>query len=183
MKFLMIARLLYDKGFSQYVESASEIRSRYPDVEFILVGDFDFPHPNHVQREEVMKYHDAGIINYLGYQKDIYPIIKSVDCIVHPTYYPEGLSRVLMEAISMGKPVITTNISGCRETIKNNENGFLIPPRDTEALTDALDRFIKLSSSERNMMGERGRKYAEERFDIKHVISLYKKIIKEAVNK
>ncbi len=174
--FLMISRLLYEKGYSEFVQAAKNIKEKYTSVEFQLLGAIDAVFPNHVSEKIVRKDHEHGIVNYLGFTFDVVPIIHSASCVVLPSYYNEGLSRSLMEAIAMGKPVITTDISGCRETVEDAKNGFIVPPRNTIALKDAFEKFINLSESEREEMGKYSRIKAEREFDIKHVIDVYRKI-------
>lgn len=171
--FLMIARVLYDKGFQQYVEAAQEIIKKYPDTQFLLLGDLDIQYPNHVPLSEIKKYVNRGIIKYLGYRSDVVEIIKDADCIIHPSYYNEGMSRVLMEALAMKKPIITTDIPGCRDMVEDGYNGFLCKPRDTYSLQEKINQFLTLPSDTRKLFGERGREIAEKRFDIKYVIQVY----------
>ena len=110
--FLMISRLLYDKGYTEYVETARIIRARHPDTEFQLLGNIDPSYPKAVPETVVKQDCANGTIVYLGYVPDVIPLIRKADCIVHPSYYFEGLSRVLMEALAMGKPIIASDIPG-----------------------------------------------------------------------
>lgn len=175
MIFLMIARILYDKGYAEYVNAAKIIHKKYPEAEFQLLGSIDIQYPNHVSEDTVMKDNKDGTINYLGVSNDVCYIIKKADCIVLPSYH-EGLSRVLIEALAMGKPIITSDIPGCRETVDEGINGYLVPPKNAEALADAFNRFILLSDIERQKMGAYSRKKAEKEFDVKNVIAVYRKI-------
>lgn len=174
--FIWVARLLYDKGYAEYVEAARYIKQKYPEVEFRVLGSIDEAYPNHVPRRIVLRDVDDGIITYLGYCPDVVPQFRPVDCVVLPSFYNEGLSRVLMEATAMGKPVITTDIPGCRETVKNGKNGFIIAPKNTDALINALERFICTDADTRKAMGACSRRLAEEKFDINKVIAIYKGI-------
>ena len=175
MIFLMIARILYDKGYAEYVNAAKTIHQKYPDAEFQLLGSIDIQYPNHVSENTVMEDNNNGTINYLGVSTDVCSIIKKADCIVLPSYH-EGLSRVLIEALAMGKPIITSDIPGCRETVEEGMNGYLVPSKNSEALADAFNRFISLSDIERQKMGVYSRKKAEKEFDVKNVIAIYRKI-------
>ena len=179
MTFLMIARILYDKGYAEYVETARRIKIQYHDVEFQLLGNLDMEHPNGVPEEIVRRDHSLGIINYLGYIPDVAPVIMRADCIVHPSFYYEGLSRVLMEGLAMGKPIITTTVPGCIETVDDNENGYLVPPKDIDALANAVERFLSMTPEERTRMGAYSRMKAEKEFDVRHVIAQYKRITDE----
>lgn len=176
-KFLMISRLLYDKGYRQYVDAARTIRERRSDCVFYIAGDIDESYPKHVPREVLEKDVESGAIECLGYQQDIGRFIQDMDCKVLPSYYSEGLSRVLMEALAMKKPVITTDIPGCRETVDDGINGFVCEPRSTASLITAIEKLLRLSDKELTEMGEKGRKKAEEQFDIRSVIKIYHDIV------
>lgn len=173
--FLMIARILYDKGYQEYVDSARIIRKEFPDVEFWLLGKIDNEYPNHVPEDVVYRDNDAGIIHYLGFVSDVRSIMMSADCIVLPSYH-EGLSRVLMESLALQRPIITTNIPGCRETVEEGYNGYLVPSKDANALAVAIKRFLSLTEEERLAMGKHGREKAERQFDVRKVIAIYRKI-------
>ena len=173
--FLMISRPLYDKGYVEYVEAARQIKRTYKNVEFQLLGPIDTVYPRHIPEKQVWEDHESRTINYLGFVKNVIPIIKECDCIVLPSYN-EGLSRSLMEAIAMGKPVITTNIPGCKETVEEGMNGYLVTPKSVESLVTAFNKFMNLTPRQRHMMGEYSREKAEREFDIKKVIEVYKSI-------
>ena len=173
--FLMIARVLYDKGYQEYVDAAKIIKEKFSNTEFLLLGSIDHDYPNHVPEDIVRKDADSGIINYLGFKSDVREVIVASDCLVLPSYH-EGMSRVLMESLAMCKPVITTDIPGCRETVDNGVNGYLIPPKNTEALVDAIEKFVNLSPDDRINMGKHSREKAEKEFDVNNVINIYKQI-------
>lgn len=175
INFLMVARVLYDKGYTEYVEAARIVHNEYPNVIFGLLGGVDEEYPNHVPIDVVMKDNKDGVINYLGYVSDVRSVMKTADCIVLPSYH-EGMSRVLIEALAMKKPIIASNIPGCRETVDDGKNGYLVPPRDVCKLADAFKRFLKLSDEERMMMGRYSRNKAEREFDVKKVIAVYRRI-------
>ena len=123
----------------------------------------------------VLRVVASGAIRYLGYAGDVGSVMRKSDCIVLPSYH-EGMSRVLMEACAMGKPIITSDISGCRETVEDGRNGYLVPPMDKVALTDAIRRFLYLSDDARSRMGLYSRQLAESRFDVRDVIKVYRRI-------
>ena len=173
--FLMIARVLYDKGYQEYVNAAEVIKKKFPDTEFSLLGSIDNDYPNHVPEYIVKQDTDRGIINYLGFRSDVRDIIVKSDCIVHPSYH-EGMSRVLMESLAMGKPIITTDIPGCRETVEDGKNGYIVQPKNAAALVEAIGKFLKLTHEERCNMGICSREKAEKEFDVKNVIKIYKQI-------
>ena len=171
----MIARILYDKGYAEYVEAARIVREKYPGTEFQLLGDIDIVYPNHVPGDVVREDEQKGIIHYLGITSNVQSVIDEADCIVLPSYH-EGLSRVLIEALAMGKAIITTDIPGCRETVDEGKNGFLVAPRNADDLAHAIFRFLALSKNDRLTMGLYSRKKAEKEFDVKNVIAVYRKI-------
>lgn len=174
--FLMIARILYDKGYQQYVDTAKTLLKEFNDIQFLLLGDIDEEYPNYVPRHVIDQDERNGYIKYLGYIPNVHDVIKNADCIVLPTYYNEGLSRVLMEGLAMSKPIITTDIPGCRETVENGINGFLCKPKDSISLSEMCRKFVSLSVDEREKMGQAGRKKAEMQFDINNVIKIYSSI-------
>lgn len=176
VKFLMIARVLYDKGYKEYVEAAKVIHTDSPDTEFLLLGGIDEDYPDAVPKEVIEADHSAGNIDYLGYRKDVREIITDSDCIVLPSFYNEGLSRVLMEGLAMRKPIITSTVPGCRETVDDGINGYLCQPRDVGSLVECMRKFLQLTPEQRKEMGEKGRRKAESRFDIKNVIKVYENI-------
>lgn len=175
--FLMIARVLYDKGFQQYVDAAKIIKRNYNDTRFWLLGDIDEQYPNHVPLEVVEECDREGIIDYLGYSENVIEIMKDVDCIIHPSYYSEGMSRVLMEALALRKPIITTTIPGCKEFVVNEMNGFLCEPKSVESLVQAIESFLGLNVIQRKEMGEYGRSIAESKFNIENVKTIYHRVI------
>jgi glycosyltransferase involved in cell wall biosynthesis len=174
--FLMMARLLYEKGYSQYVAAAKAVRQVHPEARFQLLGAIDVEFPNAVPLSVVEADSHAGYIEYLGFQKDVRSFILVADCVVLPSFYNEGLSRVLMEALALKKPIITTDIPGCKETVEDGVNGFLCRPKDVDSLVDAVHRFMALTAEERLAMGLAGRRKAETQFDIKRVIEVYRSI-------
>lgn len=180
--FLMIARILYDKGYQEYIAAAKIIKKEYPKVEFQLLGSIDEAYPNHVPESVVLKDCKDGTINYLGYKTNVRPIIQASDCIVLPSYH-EGLSRVLIESLAMSKPIITTDIPGCRETVDQGKNGYLVPPKNVPALVEAIQNFINLPEIDKHLMGEYARIKVEKEFDVKNVIAVYKKITEQYLTK
>lgn len=181
--FIMVARLLYDKGVNEYITAAQIIKNENKDVRFLLLGDFDEQMPNHVHRKVVYKADTEGIIEYLGYRTDVIDIMRGTDCIVHPSFYNEGMSRVLMEALALKKPIITTSVPGCREFVFNGKNGLLCEPKSVESLVRAIKVFLDIDTAKRKEMGECGRRIAEDRYDIDRVKSLYHGIVYRSLSK
>lgn len=180
--FLMIARVLYDKGFNEYVEAAKMIKAQRDDVEFQLLGAIDLGNPSGVPKEIIEEAVTNGYINYLGTTTDVTGIIGEADCMVLPSYR-EGVSRVLMEAAAMGKPIIATNVAGCREVVTDGETGFLCKTKSPVDLAQKMASLINLTDEERNLMGQKGRVKIIEEMDLDIIIEIYDFKIAEALNK
>jgi glycosyltransferase involved in cell wall biosynthesis len=179
--FLMVSRLLWDKGVGEYVESARRIKEKFPQVRFWLLGPLDRGNPSAVPEEKLREWVEEGLVEYLGVAEDVRPFICKADCVVLPTYYREGLPRTILEAMAMEKPVITTDAPGCREAVIDGFNGFLVKPKDVESLFQAMERMLTLSPEERIKMGKRGRDLVLQKFDEKIVIAKYLEIIEKIV--
>lgn len=164
--FLLIARLLRDKGITEYVEAAKELKRRYPEARFLLLGWTD-ENPAAISRQEVDAWVREGVIEYLGRHDDVRPYIAGASVYVLPSYR-EGLPRTVLEAMAMGRPIVTTDVPGCRETVIQGKNGYLVPPHDASALAQAMEKFI-LHPEIVPGMGRESRKIAEDRFDVHKV--------------
>jgi glycosyltransferase involved in cell wall biosynthesis len=140
--FLMIARLLRDKGVYQFVEAARIVKRVHPSACFILVGPFD-PHPTAIRLDEVSRWVQEGVIEFLGPVEDVRPIIANSTVFVLPSYYGEGIPHAILEAMAMGRPIITTDAPGCRETVVDGLNGYLIPVKQAARLASVAMRFIE----------------------------------------
>lgn len=162
--FLMIARLMRDKGLVEFVEAARLVRARFPESRFRILGPID-PNPTGITLAEVRAWATAGDIEYLGETQDVVPHFADASVFVLPSYYREGLPRTILEAMACGKPVITTDTPGCRDAVTQGENGFVVPPRDAPALADAMVRFIE-NPELVTRMGARARETACRRFDV-----------------
>ena len=165
--FLLIARLIKEKGIMQYAAAARILKQRYPGAVFRLVGPF-VSGPSALRKDEVEKWKRGGYIEYLGEAEDVCPHIAAASVYVLPSYYGEGVPRTVLEAMAMGRPVITTDAPGCRETVVEGANGFLVPVKDMGALVEAMEQFIKqpyLTES----MGRRSHEIAESKFDVRKV--------------
>lgn len=161
--FLTIARLLVDKGLREYARAAAMVKEDHPEALFYLIGPTDSS-PNSIPIEEVNGWVKSGYVLYLGPQDDVRPALRDCHIFVLPSYH-EGMPRTVLEAMAIGRPIITTDVPGCRETVIEGENGFLVPKGDTIALTARMKWFI-LNRQSWPAMGERSRKLAEERFDV-----------------
>ena len=162
--FLMIARLLKEKGVREYVAAAGELRRRHPQVRCLLVGPLD-EHPSAVSREELDGWVRAGAIEYLGQLPDVRPALADASVYVLPSYYREGIPRSILEALSMGRAVVTADSPGCRETVRHGDNGLLVEPRSSAALLAAMEELV-LDPDRVARMGAASRRLAEQRFDV-----------------
>ena len=166
IRFLLIARLIADKGIREYAQAAAIIKQRYPEVQFDLVGRLD-TNPNAIRQEELDEWVASGLVNHLGYLTDVRPSIADCHVYVLPSYR-EGTPRSTLEALSMGRAVITTDAPGCRETVIVGVNGFLVPTKDAAALAIAMERFIN-SPELIAQMGLHSRQLATEKYDVRIV--------------
>ena len=142
-----------EKGIDQYLDAAEFIKLKYPNTEFHIVGFCEDSYEeklNHLQNEGVIQYH--------GLQTEVLPFIELTHCTILPTYYPEGMSNVLLESAASARPLITTNRSGCREIVDNNINGYIIKPMDSDDLIEKIEKFIELNFESKEQMGLAGRK-------------------------
>lgn len=176
--FLLIGRLLWDKGVGEYVEAARALRARYPHARFRVLGPAGVDNPSAITREEVAAWEHEGVIEYLGETADVRPYIADADCVVLPSYR-EGVPRTLMEASAMGRPVVAADVPGCREVVASGENGLLCEARDAASLATALARMLGMDTAARAAMGERGRKKIAKEFDEKVVVQRYRELIRE----
>lgn len=167
IRFVLIARLLKDKGICEYADAAAIIKKKHPTIEFDLVGWLD-QNPACISPELLRKWVVAGIINHLGKLDDVRPAISNSSVYVLPSYYGEGTPRTILEAMSMGRAIITTDSPGCRETVVDGENGFLVPIKNVEKLVEAMEKFI-LHPELIPKMGKRSRAIAEEKYDVNKV--------------
>lgn len=182
VRFLLIARMLYDKGIGQYVEAARTLNAKYGNkVQLFLLGFLDVDNPSAVSKRDMQSWVDEGIITYLGTSDKVETEIEKVDCIVLPSYYREGVPKSLLEAGAMGKPIVTTDNVGCRETVDDGINGFLCEPHSSESLVEKLELIIHLSHQERLIMGESSRLKIQDKFDESIVINKYLDAIKQCL--
>jgi glycosyltransferase involved in cell wall biosynthesis len=166
VSFLLTARMLREKGVYEYVDAAREIRRRYPETRFVLVGDADV-NPGSLHSDELSAWVKEGLVEWPGHVADVRPWIRRSSVFVLPSYR-EGLPRSIQEAMAMARPIITTDAPGCRETVVDGENGFTVPVGNSAALADAMIRFIERPELI-EMMGRKSRCMAESRFDVHDV--------------
>lgn len=173
--FVFIARVMKEKGIDQYLDAAKYIRKKYPNTRFHVCGACEQDY-----KETLDKLSEQGMIQYHGLVKDITAIHKISSCTIHPTYYPEGLSNVLLESCACGRPIITTNRAGCKEVVDDGVNGFVIKEKNSQDLIEKIEKFLALSYKARMNMGLAGRKKVEREFSRQIVVDKYMKEIKES---
>lgn len=164
--FLCISRLIKDKGVFEYLEACKKVKQKYPNIRCLLVGPFD-SNPSAIKREELRPFTDAGFVEYFGEQTDVRPFLEQCSVYVLPSYR-EGTPKTVLEAMASGKAVITTDAPGCRETVEDGVNGFLIPIKNSDILAEKMILLYENKELTEKMAVE-GRKAAEERFDVKKV--------------
>lgn len=170
--FLFVGRLLYDKGVSELFKAAAILKEKNANAEVWVLGSLDDDNPSAVDRKTVEQNEANGFIKYLGVSSDVRSVMQKADVVVLPSYR-EGLPRVMLESLAMAKPVITTNVAGCRDTVRDTVNGFLIPPKNCNALAEAMVKMCNLSLEGRELMGQEGRKMALKEFDEKVIVKRY----------
>ncbi|MDE6606321.1 MAG: glycosyltransferase family 4 protein [Lachnospiraceae bacterium] len=173
--FVFISRVQRAKGIENYLEMAQEIKGKYPDTVFHILGFCEEDY-----KEKLEKLTKEGVICYHGMQQDIRPVLERCQCLVHPSFH-EGMSNVCMEAAAAGRAVIASDISGCREIIEEGVTGFLVKPGDTQDLVRAVEYFLNLRYNEKMQMGEAGRMKMSREFDRKNVVSKYMEEIKKII--
>ncbi len=178
--FLAVLRIMKDKGIEEYLKAAQQIKKEYPFVRFYLAGEYE-EESRAVYEPEIEKLSGEGVLNYLGHIDNVPEVMAGSHVIVHPSYH-EGLSNVLLEGAACGRPVLASNVSGCRETLKEGVSGLLFAPESTESLVNALKEILRRTESERREMGIQGRKYVEKVFDRKKVIAIYKEEMQKAAH-
>ena len=166
--FVFISRVIREKGIDQFIDAAKVIREKHPETRFHVCGNCEQNY------EDALKaLHDQGVIVYHGRVNDIQSVHRFSSCTIHPTYYPEGMSNVLLESAACGRPIITTRRPGCREIVDEGVNGFFVRERDSADLIEKIEAFLGLSWEERKKMGLAGRAKVEREFDRKIVIDKY----------
>jgi glycosyltransferase involved in cell wall biosynthesis len=177
LRFLMIARLLGDKGVREYVGAARKVKSKFPYARFTLLGELDPDNRSSISGAELDVWLREGLIEYLGSASDVRPFIRDATAVVLPSYR-EGLSRTLLEGAAMGRPLIGTDVAGCREVVREGVTGFLCKPRDENSLAAAMEKFAALPYADRVRMGTQARGVAEVEFDEAIVARTYLNMIR-----
>ena len=174
--FTYVGRLMKEKGFELYLEAAKIIHEKYLNTVFHVCGPDEDNY-----KETVRKLNEEKVITYEGYVDDMKKIYEKVQCTIHPTYYPEGLSNVLLESLACSRPIITTDRPGCREVVEDGVNGFVVKQNDLDDLVAKIEKYLSLSNEERKQMGTNGRRKVEKEFDRQIVIDKYQEAIEKVV--
>lgn len=177
--FLMIARVLYDKGILEYISAIRKLKQEGSRARFLLLGKINEDKGLGVSRAQIQAWEDEGLIKYLGVTDDVRPYIEQAHCVVLPSYR-EGTPRTLLEAASMYRPIVTTCVPGCRETVREGYNGFFCEVKNAESLKQAMHRMEQLELAERLQMGENSRCLVEEKFAMERIIQHYKEALELA---
>lgn len=170
LEFAFISRIMKEKGIDQYLEAAKRIRVKYPKTRFHICGFCE-----QAYEEKLNDLTDKGVIFYHGMLRDIKTVLARTHCTIHPSYYPEGISNVLLESSACARPIITTDRAGCREVVDDGVNGFVVKQKDADDLTEKIERFMSLTWEERRDMGLAGRAKVEREFDRQIVVERYLK--------
>ncbi len=170
--FLLISRLITDKGIMEYVDAVKKLKAQGVKAHFQILGAKDPKHQRGIALDVIDNWIDSNTIEYLGTTRDVRPFIKSADCIVLPSYR-EGTPHTLLEAASCAKPIITTDVPGCHQVVKNNHNGFLCRVKDADDLANKMSKMASMDDNTLKQFGENGRKKMEKEFDEAFVINKY----------
>ena len=173
IEFAYIGRITEAKGIDYYLKAAEVIKNRHSNTIFNVCGSFD----EEEYRQKIEEYEKKGVIVYQGVVNDMKTIYKKIQCTVHPTFYAEGMSNVLLESLASGRPIITTDRPGCREIVDDHINGFIVKQKDLDDLVEKIELFLSLSNEERKQMGINGREKVEKQFDRNIVIDRYCEVI------
>jgi glycosyltransferase involved in cell wall biosynthesis len=177
-RFLLISRLLWDKGVGEFVQAAKILKERFPQAQFALLGACGVQNPAAISREPVAKWEGEGVITYLGESDCVEQEIARAHCVVLPSYR-EGTPKALLEAAACARPIITTNVPGCKGVVIDDESGLLCRVKDANDLAHKMELMLQKSPEELASMGARGRALVEERFDEKFVIDEYLRVLDE----
>lgn len=172
---VMACRLLKEKGVYQYIDAAKIIKKQHPAVEFLLVGTPDLENPNTIQQNEIDSWSEQGVITYLGHRNDIPDVFSRSNIVCLPSFYGEGVPKVLIEAAACGRAIVTTNNPGCRDAVIEGETGLTVPIRDAKALAAAILKLIEQPEL-RVAMGAKARVFAEKEFDVNSVVNKHLEI-------
>ena len=181
VRFLLIARMLWDKGVGEFVQAARMLKQRGVDAECSLLGFLDVRNPAAISRKQMDDWVAEGVVRYLGVSDNVREEIARAHCVVLPSFYREGTPRALLEAAAMARPIVTSDSVGCRDVVDDGVNGYLCKPKDAADLAEKMERIVALSPAERAAMGLRSREKAEREFDEQIVVKKYLEAIELAL--
>lgn len=177
IEFLFIARIIKEKGIEEYLDVAERIKKEYSNTVFHVLGPCDGEYGRILEEKQ-----KAGVIEYHGMVVDTRPFLEKAHCTIHPSYYPEGISNVLLETAACGRPAITTDRSGCKETVESGVTGYIVEAKNRQQLYESVIHFLKLSNEERKQMGLAARRKVEREFDRDTVVLAYMEEIENIIN-
>ncbi len=177
----MVSRLMWEKGVREFIEAAKILKNKYPEVFFLLVGGIDKENPSAISENYLREAEYNGYIKWLGHIDNVVNILAISDIVTLPSYYREGVPKAILEAMAMGKPIVTTNNVGCKDTVEEGKNGFLVPVKNAVALSDRIERLIK-NKSMRIDFGKHSRQLAEREFDENIVVDKTMKIYEALIS-
>jgi len=180
--FLFLGRILWDKGIGEYVEAARNIKTQYGNIRFRILGFLDQRNPSAIPPQMVTSWHQEGIIEYLGASDNVKDVILGSDCVVLPSSYREGIPRSLLEAASLEKPVIASDIPGCRDVVINEVTGYLCKPMSASDLQAKMVKMLLAQPDEREKMGKAGREKVKSQFAMEIILKQYQKSVLEQLN-
>jgi glycosyltransferase involved in cell wall biosynthesis len=179
--FILIARLLFDKGIKEYYEAAKKLRKKYPTASFKILGFLNVENPKAVPENQLKEWEESGAIEYLGSTTDVKPFIAASSCVVLPSFYKEGMATALMEGASMGRPLIATGIPGCRELIDDGITGFICKTKDFDNLSEKMELFINMDDDKLHEMSIKSREKMINEFSMQRVLPKYENAVKQFV--
>jgi len=180
--FLFVGRLLTDKGIHELIKAYEKLKKEKSKVKLIIIGSPDEGNPNSVSKGELEKWMKEGLIEWHGFQEDVRPFYCIADCVVLPSYR-EGVPRVLLEAMAMERPIITTDAPGCKNVCVDGVNGFLVKPKDVESLYLAMKKMVELGDEKLREFGKAGRRLAEEKYNVEKIVGEYINLIEAILSK
>lgn len=178
---MLASRMLWDKGVAEFVAAARQLKMQGLQARFVLVGDSDMENPTSIPRQQLTEWQAEGVVEWWGYRNDMPDVLAQAHVVCLPTFYGEGIPKVLIEAMACARPIITTDISGCRELVRHGENGYLIKPKDVDGLSSALADLLT-NRAVRERMGALCRKIAESEFSVQMVVAETLKVYRELLS-
>ena len=169
IKFLFIGRIMQAKGIAEFLKSAKIIKEKYKNTEFIILGNYD----QEKKKKKVEEYVKEDVVKYEGFQSDVRKYMIESNCLILPSHFGEGMANVLLEAAATGRPIIASNIAGCKETINDGENGYIVEAKSVDDLVEKIEKFLNLSYEQQREMGLKGRRKMEKEFDRNIVVNAY----------